>query len=132
MFLVLIPAAYVVVAIMIVTKQHRMVQPNPLLLYGLLAFSVLDIALVPIVERFQVSAWRKTSPRNPLPMQIQTITTTKMALMESHYLFGLVVLLATGDYRPMYYFYALGILASILYWPTRARLDQLASKLEAP
>ncbi len=131
-FLVLAPAAYLVVAIVMVTKKHLALQPNPLMFYGLLAFSVLDIALVPIVERFQIRAWRKASPRNPLPMQIQTVTTTKMALMESHYLFGLVLLLATGDYHPMYYFYALGILASILYWPTRARLDELARKMEAP
>jgi hypothetical protein len=53
-----------------------------------------------------------------------------MAQIETAYVFGLITFFIGRDTTYLPYFYAVGILGSLLYWPTRERFDNLANQLE--
>lgn len=131
--LIAAPAVYIVMVYLMYSHGRREVQPNSLYIYVLLAIASLQLLLVPLIERVQVAAWRAGKRSvDTVSDQVRQMTIVRLAQIETVYIFGIVIFFATWDYHAVYYFYALGIVASILYWPTRAKLDQLAHKLEMP
>jgi len=102
--------------------------------YVLYAMPLIVLPAYSVVERVHVSGHRRGIWRKPTSLKeaLHTIVIIRLAFLHSIYIYGLANFFITGKTQPLYYFYSLGILASIFYWPTRARLDELAAKMEAP
>jgi hypothetical protein len=130
--LVAAPAAYGVIIYLLVLTGQRQPESNPTYFYAFFAISFLQILLVPILERVQIAAWRGgKQSAGSVSAQVKQITIVRIAQVETIFVLGLLVFVLTWDYHTVYYFYALGIPAGIVYWPTRTRLEQLSKTLEA-
>ena len=97
----------------------------------LLIVAVVALALLPLVERIQISAYRAQKNPKMTPAQLFfTLSMIKIASVEAVYILGLVVYLVTGEPMRMYYFYPVGIAWSLVYWPRPSSFDALIAKLE--
>lgn len=109
-------------------SQKRPVQviSQPMLTFGLLAPLP---ARVMLKQRLLRSLWQKGTGRDARSA-VGTIYIIWMAMPESCYTFGLIAYFVTYDYQQLYYFYPIGMVASIIVWPTRERFDALVGQLE--
>ena len=107
--------------------------PPLLFLYVILGVSLLQIAvMIPLVQKMMLAnPQRLSGSQGQSGSKATSLLIIRLAQIESVYVFGLVTVFIwrTTAYLP--YFYAIGILGSILYWPTRERFDAVADQLEA-
>lgn len=123
------PIAYALVAFFIKESQPVIKPETPMLLYGLLAFALLDLfVILPIVTRLMMRTRQDTS-RARIPMK--SIHTVQMALVETSFILGLLYFFISWEIAPMIYFYAIGAVGVLMHWPTRERFDAVANQLEA-
>ena len=57
-----------------------------------------------------------------------SIIIVRMAFIKPSYIYGLVVFMISADLSRMLWFYPIGVFWTLIYWPTRARREKIASK----
>lgn len=133
--LVAAPVAYAAV-IYILAKGGRMASnPESKIAYLMFALAIMNALALPVMDR--IALWKtqgklQVKKGAGIIESAQSMTIIKLALVESMYLFGMVVFFVTGVTNNLYYFAALGLLYSIIYWPTRDRFVALVRSLEEP
>ncbi len=91
-----------------------------MLFYILLIVAIAQPAVVPLIERFHLNRYRAGATSRMSPGQFFTsLSIIKFALVEATYIYGLVVYIITGDMMRMLYFYVVGVIWSVVYWPRR-------------
>lgn len=130
--LVLTPLIFLYIVYGIFIQGSLPVHSNPWILYGGLAISAAVGACPPIVKRSIIAAHHRSPARDLLSVgAARPLFVIGMAFIEFSYLMGVVVFFLTGQRDGIPYFYALGILFSLLYWPTKSRFRAFIEQLEA-
>jgi len=131
MLLIVVPIIYLAVAQMVEVVPHEGGDIN-LMFYLLIIVALIEPGLFPIIERIQISNFRKAVNAKMQPAQFSfTIGLTKLAMIEAIYIFGLVFYFLSGDLSNYLLFYIPGIFWTLRYWPNESRLKILLEKLEA-
>lgn len=146
--LIKVPIIYLIVAHLIDVKEISNGGETELMFYILLVFSILQPGILPLIERYQINIFSKNPdskavnlntesfPEMTLPKKgtkyglYQTVSIIKAAFVEAIYIYGLVVYLISGDIMNMYYFYPIGIIWTMLYFPTKSRCKAFLEKVE--
>lgn len=130
--LIAAPILYLIVAYLLESSGPIPDVPRQTILYILLGIAVLQVAgVMPLVTKSMMRSAR--SHRRDASGRAATalmVTLIRMVFIETVFLFGLIYFVLTRDFTSMLYFYAIGLLAVVLYWPTRERFDDLATTLE--
>ena len=130
---VIAPAVYLAIAWAI--DAHGIGAPagNELMLYILLVVAMVEPAFAPIIERYQISAYRAGRLRtNTVGQFFFTVSIMKMALAGSTFVYGMVAFFITGRLLNLVYIYPIGIIWSFGNLPRRAKFDLLVEKLNRP
>jgi len=102
-----------------------------MLFYILLLVGMVQPIVLPFLEKMQVGNYRKSKNSSMSPVQLYTtISIIKMAMIEAVYLYGLVVYFLSGDLTKMLYFYPVGIIWTLIYWPRRDKYEKFTKSLE--
>ena len=97
-----------------------------LVFYILFLFALVEPLLAPVLARMMHNRYRQTSSTQMQPAQFfTTLSIIKMSLVESIYIFGLVVYLISGDVLKMLWFYPIGVIWTFVLWPRRSNLQQM-------
>ena len=132
--LVLAPIAYLVVGWLM--RDRAAVQAGgvqagkDVLVYILFVLAMVQPAMAFVIARFHISQF-KTNPQsgtNPVNL-FTTLSIIKMAMVEVIYIYGLVCVFLTAEFQNMLYFYPVGLVWSVVHWPTRARYLKLEEEL---
>jgi hypothetical protein len=130
--LLLFPVIYLVIVYVVSKDRVPAAHPVEQFVYLLLAVALLLALAIPVVEKKVSTAYAVNRPANMSVVETaQAIVIIKLALIESTYMYGLVIFFINGVATHLPYFYALGILYSIVYWPSKTRFTELVRKLEA-
>lgn len=107
--------------------------PPTMLIMVLLGISVLQIAvMIPLVQKIMLAnPQRLSNSQGGSGSPAISLFMIRLAQIESIYVFGLISFFIWREITYIPYFYAIGILGSLLFWPTRERFDAVADKLEA-
>ncbi len=133
LLLVVAPAAYTVMVYVMNRAGNRPIHPDSAMVYALFALAAATTVAVPIFGR--LGLW-KTIGRSQLEKGLNTLqaaqvlTIIRLAFIESIYIYGLILFFITGLTTYLPYFAAIGVLCSILYWPTYDRFAALVRSLE--
>lgn len=129
--LVVAPIVYLVVANVVLQGTEINTQPgNDLLYYILIALSMVHPLAYLVIERIQVAMYRKSEMSQMSPEQLMsTLLIIRSALVEAIYIFGLVNVFATHDFSRILIFYAIGIVWTVIYWPTKERRQKILDKI---
>lgn len=114
----------------VMQRRPAPVNSRPVLTYLLIALALGLLPTIVMVKQRMLSSLRRTGSGRNARASIGTFYILWMALAEVCYLLGLVAYLVTRDHQQLYYFYPIGIIASIIVWPTRERFDALVAQLE--
>jgi hypothetical protein len=126
------PVLYLVVVLVVAKDRASALHPVMQIVYLCLAMALLMAIVIPIVEKRVVAAYAVNRPNGMSILEAaQAIVIIKLALIETTYIYGLVTFFVNGVTTYLPYFYALGILYSILFWPSKSRFTELVRKLEA-
>ena len=102
-----------------------------MLFYILLIVGMVQPVVLPFIEKIHIKNYRKNKNSAMSPSQLYTtISIIKMAMVEAVYLYGLVVYFLSGDLTKMLYFYPVGIIWTIIYWPRREKYILFTKSLE--
>jgi len=128
--LVAAPVIYLILAYLIPIEE-KVGGEMDMLFYILLIIAIVEPLVLPLIERFQVNSYRAGGTSRMSPGQLLTsMNLIKFALVESIYVYGLVVYIITGDMTKMLYFYPVGIIWSVVYWPRRRAWERLYQIIE--
>ena len=129
--LVAAPPIYLLVAYVMRVDNFAPDNSIVFLLYSLLIVGLVQPAVAVPIERLMVANARKepvtASSGSALFLSISII---KMALIEPIYIYGFVAFLLSGEILNMLYFYPIGIVWTVIYWPRKEKLDQFVKQFE--
>ena len=129
--LIVAPVIYLIVAYSIPARELAKEPGTDLMFYGLLVIAIIEPVAYPLIERFHLSQVRPRAHQAMMVEQLYvTLSIIKMALIEAIYIYGLVAYLVTHAMDRMLYFYPIGIIWSVVYWPTRDRFERFLSRGE--
>lgn len=125
------PLVLVVVA-GVVKIPHQSGGQTDMVFYMLLVIAMVQPAVLPLVERFQIANYRR-QPRGKVAQgQLATsIYLTKFALIEGVFVYGLATYFITANWGRFLVFYPIGFAWIAVYWPRREAWLALIQKLEA-
>jgi Na+/melibiose symporter-like transporter len=130
-FLIVAPLIYLVVAYLVPMPRQEGGQVD-MMLYILLIVAVFHPSVVNLIERFQVSSYRKSTQSAMTPENLfMTLSIIKFAFVESIYIFGLVVYFVSGSMTAMLYFYPIGIAWTIFYWPKQSGYENFVQRTDS-
>ncbi|MCH7690289.1 MAG: hypothetical protein IIA17_04500 [candidate division Zixibacteria bacterium] len=96
----------------------------------LLVVGMLQPLAIPIIEKIQIQNWLKEESETKSPAALFVmLSIIKSSFIEGIYIYGLVVYFLSGDMIRALYFYPIGIVWSVVHWPTRQRFENFVSRL---
>ena len=102
-----------------------------MLYYILFIVAMVQPTVAPLVERFHLNRYRTGGASRMSAGQLFTsISLIKFALVESIYIYGLVVYVITGDMMRMLSFYAVGAIWSMVYWPRQSAWKKFSRTID--
>lgn len=129
--LVAAPPIYLLVAYVVETDKFAPDNSDVFLLYALLIIGLVQPALAFPIERLMVANARKEPVRASSGSALYlSVSIIKMALIEPIYIYGFVVFLLSGEIANMLYFYPIGIVWTVIYWPRKEKLDEFVKQFE--
>lgn len=124
------PAAFLVVAAMLKIPE-RAGGEYQFLFYILFIVALVQPVLTPLIARMQINSYKKyQSQMNPRQLFF-SLAIIKFAFVESIYMYALVVFILSGDLNAMLYFYPVGIIWSLVYWPRRSTVEKYLQRVES-
>jgi len=98
--------------------------------YILLIIGVLQPLTIPLITRVQVQFWQKSvlERKNPASLFL-SLALIKYLMIVAIYIYSLVVYFLSGDMIKALYFYPIGMVWSVVHWPTRQRFENSVSRL---
>jgi hypothetical protein len=131
-FMVAAPLTYLAVIFLVAVPEGASAADGTVLNI-LLLLAIIQPAVCPFIERNRVAGYKlsQPSPAVMAPSQLLfTLTLIKFAFVEAVYIYGLVVYFLSGDPFPVLYFYAVGIVWSVIYWPRPSTVERFFKKVE--
>jgi len=129
--LIAAPAAYLIV-VKILQVAPKIGGEMDMMFYILLIVAAVQPATGLLIERFHVKNFRVSRNSRMSPAQLFTsISLIKFALVESVYLYGLIVYIVSGSITRMLYFYPVGAVWSVAYWPRHSTREKFRQAIEA-
>lgn len=102
-----------------------------LVFYILFIVAMAQPLVLPIIEKAQIRSFRSNPRSQMTPAQLfLTVNIIKFAMVESIFLYAIVVRILLGDFNNMLYFYAVGIIWAAVYWPRMSALEKFLEKVE--
>ncbi len=128
--LIVMPAVYLLVACMIQIAPRTGGEVD-MLFYILLIVAIVEPAVAPLIKRFHLNRYRTGGTSRMSPGQLFTsISVIEFVLIESVYIYGLVVYIITGDMMRMLSFYPVAMIWTVVYWPRRSAWDKFSQAIE--
>lgn len=129
--LVIAPAAYLAIAIFWLPSGSPVAAEVDLVFYILLIVAALTPTTLPLIERAQLHNFQQQTRGEMPSSQLYYITTiTKLALVESAFIMGLVVHMLGGGVWRMLVFYLIGICWSFVHWPREEKMQKFLQRSE--
>ena len=126
---VVAPILYLVIAHQMKTRVGQPGGHTDMVFYILLVVACLEPLLIPLIERFQLSAYRSKNHGTMSPAQLATsMVIIRMAVVASAFIYGLVSFILSGELTRMYYFYPIGAVWMVVHWPRRDKYAQFIEK----
>lgn len=143
---VMAPIIYLVIALSLNMEPIADSQAN-LIMYILLIIAIVYPFILPVLERSQIKAYHRNrrsgsdlAAQNNIFMNTKnhssasalamTFNIIKFSLVESSFIFGLVIYFISGDMNKMLYFYPIGYIWTIIIFPTKGRFQAFIDKVE--
>ena len=132
LLLVLAPAVFLIIAVSVnVPRFDPEDETRRFMLYIFFILAFLEPLVSILVRKFQVSNYRKTGtarrvgPRGRKEGSTKMTTgqffvnalITQLSFVNAVFILGLIAYFVTADLNNMAYFYALGIIWSVIFWP---------------
>lgn len=129
------PALFLVIATLIHPERSPIGETGAegstdMVFYLLLILGALDPLVVPLIERFQISNWRRLPRGRTAEQLFFNLVIIRMAFVEATFIYGFVVYLLTGDLMRMLMFYPLGLIWLAIYWPRREKYERFIEAAE--
>ncbi len=123
--LIVAPLIYLVVACLVGENTVAREDFGPFVLYLLLIVGMVQPALCPVIEKMQTAGHRteQLAVKTAAGLYVSS-SVIRIAFVEAVYIYGLIAFLLSGELVNMLYFYPVGIVWTVIYWPRRMRLDR--------
>ncbi len=129
--LIFMPLLYLLIMYLVQVDEQSGGQIE-MMLYILLIVGMLQPLTSPLIARVQIQNWQKANSEKKNPASLFfSFALIRFSLIEAIYIYGLVVYFLSGDMTRALYFYPVGIVWSLLQWPTRERFENFVTKLSA-
>ncbi len=123
------PIAYLIVA-KVSTVPVSTQTPADMITYILMIFGAFQPAVAPIVNRMQVNQYLRARTRPSPGKFFINITIIRLALAEAIFVYGLMVYFLSGEFNRMLYFYPLGAVWMLVYWPRKGKYESFIELVE--
>jgi hypothetical protein len=130
--LVAAPLIYLVVTQFVDIPDREVGGETYLMFYILLLVAIIEPAFSPLVERFQLAAYRRGNIKTTPGALYQTVSIIKFALVEAIYIYGMMIFFMTGDINLVFYFYPIGMIWTLVVWPRRSKFEEFIEKAQLP
>jgi len=129
MLLIVAPIIFYLISTMLTTSLTAGGEIK-LMFYILLILALVQPLIVPVIERTQISNYRKNLKTKMAPEQLYlTVSIIKFTFVESIYIYGLLTYLVSNQQNLIYYFYVIGVIWTLIYWPRKTKFEEFITKV---
>lgn len=128
--LVAAPLFYLLVASIIGAQDHELQPGSDMIYYILIIIAMVQPLVYVLLERFHIANYKRSQVSAMQPGQLLfNLMIIRFALIEAIYIYGLVNFFITHDFSRILIFYAIGIVWTVIYWPTAERRQRILDKI---
>lgn len=119
------PVTYLVVATLNTKDYFQAQESATVIMYLLIPIAAIGPLAWLLIKGSLVRVARQKTEETPLAKTYLTMTSIKLAQVAAIYVYGLVAFFLTNDMMNMTWFYLIGIVWSIIYWPRRSHFERV-------
>jgi hypothetical protein len=130
--LILAPVAYLALVYIWPANEHLVAEPSQVILYLLYVIALIDPAKSFIVKRASIAKIRGTRPPSEyVSKRFEALVIIRCASVGAVYLYGLLWFILSGQTSQLYFFYAIGVLWSLMRWPRKQEYFDFVQEAKA-
>ncbi|MFH2050210.1 MAG: hypothetical protein ABIJ12_12265 [bacterium] len=130
-FLILAPLVYILLVSFVIKPAANFEPKQDFIFYILIIISISQPMAYSLIERLQVSNFKKTTITGMTTEKLYTtLSIIKFAFVESIYIYGLVDYILSGDKFHFLIFVVIGVCWSALVWPRRDKFESFLMKVK--
>lgn len=119
------PIIYLVVAAFNTREYFQAAESARLVMYLLIPIALVEPAVWPLIRRVQLRVYKKQAEKTSVAKMYVTLSMIKLSFVAAIYVYGLVAFFLTNEMINMSWFYLIGIVWSIIYWPRRSHFERV-------
>ena len=125
LLLVVAPVLYLTLAQSLVKDLFEAEEQATLIMCILLPVATLDPLLWYVIRRIQVPLYKSREEQLGRAKLYFSLMMIKLALVAASFVYGLVVFFLTNDLMNMIWFYIIGFVWSVLFWPRMSHFERV-------
>ena len=119
------PVIYLFIANTYTKDNFQAEQSAELIMYLLVPIALIEPLLWLLIKRVQLGVYKQKAKETSLAKMYLSLMNIKLSLVAAVYIYGLVVFFLTNEIMNMSWFYLIGIVWSIIYWPRRSHFERV-------
>ncbi|RME28212.1 MAG: hypothetical protein D6800_04145 [Candidatus Zixiibacteriota bacterium] len=133
LMLVVSPLLYLVVSYLLSGQIPSAPAGNELMTEILMVMALVQPLIPMVIEKIQLRQYKSRDNKKVPPVRLYyLLTLSRLAFVDSVFLYGMVVFLLTREPPVFLYFYPIGIGWSFVHWPRMSRFESFLRKVEGP
>lgn len=128
-----IAVAWLIIAPIMYVRTSQIITPpnfegadNTLLIMSILIPVGAILPLVwPLFRKVQIEKYKKKAEKPSVARMYLSMMTVRMSFVAAIYIYGFVAFFLTNEIINMSWFYLIGIVWSIIYWPRRSHFERV-------
>ena len=119
------PIIYLLVANFNTKDYFEAQESAKLIMYLLIPIAIVGPLLWLLIKRVQLSLYKRKAEETSMSKMYLSLMNIKLAQVAAIFVYGLVVFFLTNEIMNMSWFYLIGIVWSIIYWPRRSHFERV-------
>lgn len=123
--LVIAPIIYLFVAQSMTKDVFQADEQAKLIMYLLVPIALIDPVLWLLVKRFQLPMYQSREEQVGRAKLYVSLMIIKLSLVAAIFVYGIVVFLLTNEIMNMLWFYLIGFVWALIYWPRKSHFERV-------
>ncbi len=130
--LIVAPLGYLIVAYSNSNDNFQADESTALIMYLLIPIALFEPLAWLLIKRVQLRLYKRIAEKTSLAKVYLSLMNIKLSLVAAIYIYGLVAFFLTNEIMNMSWFYLIGIVWSVIYWPRKSHFEKVMNEgLEA-
>lgn len=123
--LIVAPVIYLVIAALNTKDYFQAEASAKLIMYLLIPIALAEPLAWLLIKKVQLGVYKKQAEKTSIAKMYLTLSMTKLSFVAAIFVYGLVAFFLTNEIMNLSWFYLIGAVWSVIYWPRKSHFERV-------